>query len=761
MEIVAGTVHRVTYQNAQNGYCVIKLKPSEESQKGLFDKETDRDSTVTVTGSLAMLKPGDEVELTGEWKRHPKHGAFLDVTEFHTRSPTTSTGLKNFLASDHFKGIGPVLADKLVETFGDELVTMIENAPERLREVKGITKAKAAAIVRDWHATKARREETIALQGWGISLNLSQKIIDHYQGAAVARVKENPYQLALEIWGVGFQRADEIARGVGFGIDHPYRVRSGVRHALVQAVDDGHMYLPRTELIAISKQLLGVGEVAVEREIDGLIKDAELVVDKTVAEDAVYLKSYYQQEKELAEGLIGLAQDTELRTQNSGSRKNKNQLPELIEKYEHQHKIQLAAEQKQVVRTAIMHPVTILTGGPGTGKSTTIRAVVELFRIVSLEHIDPQGLGAATEQSKQARVVLTAPTGRAAKRMGELGGMRAFTLHRLLKLKPGEPAEYDETNPLPYDLIVVDEVSMLDTFLAHQLVKAIRPGAHLLLVGDADQLPSVQAGNVLADLIGSKRFPTVELKTIFRQAQKSAIVQNAHRIRKGQFPSLPPHPTDFYLFEKDSIEDAAGEIVQLVTERIPAKFKFDPQEDVQVLAPLYKTAAGVSELNRRLQETLNPPKPGRGEVKLGWQTLREGDRVMQLKNNYDKEVFNGDIGKIVDVQHRSGDKGDEMRVRFPEQDGGRVVTYEGDAVRELTLAYATSVHKSQGSEYPVVVMPILTSHYIMLQRNLLYTAITRAKKLVVLVGSKRALFIALGNDKPQLRYTGLRQRLAL
>jgi len=378
-----------------------------------------------------------------------------------------------------------------------------------------------------------------------------------------------------------------------------------------------------------------------------------------------------------------------------------------------------------------LSPITILTGGPGTGKSTTVNSIVSLA------------------QKQNLRIALAAPTGRAAKRLEEITKSHAYTIHRLLKLTPGEIAYYNQNNYLPFDVVVIDEVSMLDTFLALFVLRAIEPGTHLLLVGDSDQLPSVQAGNVLADLINSNKFPVIKLNTIFRQAQQSAIIRNAHKIREGEFPELPKHPTDFYFFSTETPEEALETVVDLVTKRIPKEFKFNPLSDIQVMAPLYKTAAGVNAINQRIQAVLNPASYKKNEVKYGMQILREGDRIMQLKNDYDKEVYNGDIGSIIGVEVG---KNTIVTVAFSDS---RSVTFQDEEIKELTLAYAVSVHKSQGSEFPVVVMPVLTSHYIMLQRNLLYTGVTRAKKLVILVGQKRAIFIALKNDKPQKRYSGL------
>lgn len=740
MEKVSGVVHRITYQNQQNGYCVLKMKSLEENRRKVSGVGSgSRENLITITGSLLMLAKGDQVDFLGEWKNHSKYGTYLEVEKFHVHSPTTESGLKKFLATRHFKGIGPKLAEKLIERFGQNLPEIIENYPDKLSKIKGITKQKAQEIHRAWNETKIRREEQIYLQGLGLSPNLSQKVIEQYQGAAVQKVRENPYQLAQDIWGVGFTRADEIGQQIGFEIDHPFRMQSGISHALIQALEQGHLYLPKNELVSRAQKLLVVKQEQLVEQINKMLQDQRLIIDQLVGNEAVYLNTYHQLESELAQRLKNLSG---IKPDESGlNNLRKINLVDELEDLGKEENFSLGIEQKKAIKMALIQPVSILTGGPGTGKSTTIKTLAKIL------------------DNSNKKFALAAPTGRAAKRITELTGFPAYTLHRLLKLQPGEIAYYNENNPLDYDVVVVDECSMLDVILAHHLVSALSPGTHLLLVGDADQLPSVQAGNVLADLISSGSFPMIELKTIFRQAQESAIILNAHRIKKGFFPKFLSHPTDFYLFPEDDLEQAGQLIVDLVAERIPRQFGFNSKNDIQVLAPLYKTKAGVSELNKNLQEMLNPPMSSKNELKFGFQTFREGDRVMQLSNNYEKEVFNGEVGKIVEIKKTQ--KGYEVLVRFNNSTSlsGCIVSYQTDDLKELTLAYAVSVHKSQGSEYPVVVMPILTSHYIMLQRNLLYTAVTRAKELVVLVGSKKALYIALKNDQPQLRYSGLKQRL--
>ncbi len=792
MEKVSGVVHRVTYKNDSNGYAILKIVPSRDSEKKLFDIESDPNQTITVTGNIAMLKKGEEVDFLGEWKNHPKYGTFLDVKQFHVDTPTSIEGLKRFLATDYFKGIGDKTAQTLIEKFGEKLPETIENSPTKLASIKGITKEKAQNIHESWMKAKNIRDEMIALQGIGLSTSTAQKVITAYPGEGVKKIRENPYQLAQDIWGVGFVKADEIARTMGFEVTHPFRIRAGIRFTLYKAIDNGHMYLPYSELVDSAMKILGVNKPQIETQLKEMIDSEELISTPMSNYKAIYLAKYYEVEKELARRLSELSTgETEIASpdadvpkdvssviakqsrsdllwrsndnrdyrvenlrfppRNDGQSGDKESAPSSrattwrgdldlskdLEEIEKERGFSLDPKQGEAVKMVFNNKVSVLTGGPGTGKSTTIDTIVRIAQKHSLS------------------VALTAPTGRAAKRMEEVSSYPAYTIHRLLRLQPGEIAAYNEDNPLLYDVIIVDEASMLDSFLALHLLKAIKPGAHLLLVGDADQLPSVQAGNVLHDIIESGRFPVISLDVIFRQAKESAIIQNAHKIKNGVFPQLLPHPTDFYLFEIEDLEDVANEIVSLVTDRLPKQFKLDAKKDIQVMAPLYKTKSGVTELNKLIQAQLNPKSHKKNEVKYGFTVFREGDRVMQLRNNYEKDVYNGDVGIIVGIE-----SGDNIRllVEFPDKPAPK--EYKDDQVRELTLAYAVSVHKSQGSEYPAVVMPITTSHYIMLQRNLLYTAVTRAKKLVVLVGSKRAIHIALNNDKPQKRYSGLARQIA-
>lgn len=725
--MLMGRVKRITFRSSESGYSVLKVLPlSEKAKEGILVEEKEADRLVTVVGVLPRLEVGDEVEFSGEWGHHPKYGRNFKVSGYEVVIPTTPEGIKRFLASNHIKGVGKVLAERIVEEFKDEVVRVLSEEPQQLVKIKGITLSKAKEIGRQWEKAAMVRRQMIALQGLGLTSSLAAKIIQTYGRGAVRKVKENPYRLAADIWGVGFKRADEIAGRMGITRFDPRRVRSGITYALTKAWEEGHLYLPHDELVEKAVQLLGVTPKQVGVQIEVLINTGALLREG----EAIYLKFNYRLESDLADQikLIGSSKLDNSRLKRFGpGRLSEQDWEKLFVWVAQRQGFELNEGQRQAVRTALTTPLSILTGGPGTGKSTTVRALVEIA------------------QSNNIRLMLTSPTGRAAKRLSELTGKEAFTIHRLLKWRPGSAAGYNRTNPLPVDLLVVDEASMLDALLAKKLFEAVRPGTHVLLVGDVDQLPSVQAGNVLRDLIESNTVAVVKLTEIFRQARESAIVRNAHRINRGLSLEFPPHPTDFYFFSVEKIEDVRSCILDLVSRRIPREFGFDPLEEVQVLSPMYKTAAGVAQLNRDLQQILNPSSLVEGKTRR----LGVGDKVLQLVNNYEKEVFNGEIGRVV------AGKQQKLRVRFEE----REVEYKGSQLDQLTLAYAISVHKAQGSEYPVVVMPLVTAHYIMLQRNLLYTAVTRAKKLVVLVGSKRALYMALKNDQPTQRYSKLKQRL--
>ncbi|MGD2207096.1 MAG: ATP-dependent RecD-like DNA helicase [Anaerolineae bacterium] len=730
-EVLVGTVERITYYNEENGYTVAQLVPE------------GRAYTVTVVGSLLEVSPGENLRLHGQWISHPRYGRQFQVERYSTVLPATAAGIEKYLGSGLIKGIGPVTARRIVRRFKLDTLRVIEEEPGRLREVLGIGKKRAASIERAWEEQKAIKEVMIFLQSHNVSTGHAVKIFKTYGDDSIPVVQADPYRLARDIHGIGFLTADKIARELGLAHDSPQRVQAGISYTLSQMADDGHVYAPQGELIHESTRILDVPANLVDEGIDTLAAEKELRVeypipnpqypnDQILREDrAVYLPPFYF-------GEIGVANRLRTLLNVDKSRLAFYRDADLDRVFDHlaeRDGLRLNEGQRAGVQAALTHKVTVLTGGPGTGKTTAMRTVIRLL------------------EAKGHRYALAAPTGRAAKRLAEATGREAKTIHRLLEFKPqkGFTFQRNEENPLEADLVIVDEASMLDLLLTNHLLKAVHPESHLLLVGDVDQLPSVGAGNVLHDVIESGVAAVVRLAEIFRQAAGSFIVVNAHRINQGSMPLFPKNATDFFLFPSDDAEQAADLVVDIVQNRIPRTFGLDPMDDVQVLSPLHRGAAGVGELNRRLQAALNPPGPGKPEHRRGGSLYRLGDRVMQIRNNYDKEVFNGDMGRIVALDPVN----QALAVCIDE----RLVEYEFSELDEVIHAYAVSVHKSQGSEYRAVVAPVLTAHYVMLQRNLLYTAVTRARELVVLVGQRRAVAIAVRNNKIMDRHTALDARL--
>lgn len=738
MEQISGSVERVTFYNPENGYTVLRLRPEGRRVAGL-----DREGLLTVTGNLPELNSGEYLRLSGRWVNHPRHGMQFQVEICEQSLPATVAGIRRYLGSGLIKGIGPKLADRIVACFGLLTLEVIEKQPERLSEVPDIGPVRMRLIAAAWQEQKQVKEIMLFLHSYGVTTNLAVKIYKQYGEQALEIVRSDPYRLARDIHGVGFKTADKIARAMGLPLDHPSRIEAGVIYLLNQQTDDGHVYYPDDELTNQAVELLGVERgllpPAMERlAAQGRIRrdslpypdvQAHPVQGQMVRENqdsynqaAVYLTPLYLGEVSLSERLLALARVWPSRL---------SDLPPAFAAID----AQLSVEQQAAVKTALGNPLSILTGGPGTGKTTTIRALITAL------------------ESAQKRYALASPTGRAAKRMSQATGRPASTIHRLLGYSPGEGFKFNQENPLPVDLLVVDEASMLDLMLANQLLKALSPGTHLLLVGDVDQLPSVGAGDVLRDVIKSQIAPVTRLSVIFRQAATSFIITNAHRINQGEVPVFPssPETVDFFLFPAEAAEEAASWVQDVVCNRIPKKFGFHPRDEIQVLAPMYRGPAGVHALNTCLQEALNPPAIMKAEKTLYGVTFRVGDKLMQTQNNYDKEVFNGDIGylfAINPVEHT-------LQIDFDK----RLVSYDWSEADQLVQAYAISVHKAQGSEFPVVVIPLVTQHYLMLQRNLLYTAVTRARKLCVLVGSKRAIGMAVKNNKVAERYTALDYRL--
>jgi exodeoxyribonuclease V alpha subunit len=725
-------LERITYANEETGYTVARVSARGSGAELL-----------TIVGNLLGAQPGESLRLHGRWKSHPQYGRQFEVANYTTVLPATLQGIRRYLGSGLIKGIGPKMAERIVTYFELDTLRVIEEEPERLLEVPGLGPKRTAKISAAWEEQKAIKEVMVFLQGVGVSTSLAVRIYKTYQDSSIAVVKNAPYRLASEVWGIGFKTADKIAQSLGIPPDSPERIKAGVQYTLSEASDEGHCYLPQESLIADAAQILSVDSPLIEPALDTLIAEGGVMCERltqrnahdpedNAAVNAIYLLPFYRAEVSLANGLLrllGAPSDRLSAFQTVDWDKALGWLSE-------QTGATLAPEQVEAVQLALTRKVAILTGGPGCGKSFTVRSIVALAR------------------AKKAKIILAAPTGRAAKRLEELAGMEASTLHRLLQLRPGGDAAFDRDHPLDADLVVVDEASMLDVLLANTLVKAIAPGSHLLFVGDVDQLPSVGAGEVLRDALESDAIPSVRLTHIFRQAQQSGVVTNAHRINAGQAPHTKDL-SDFFLFAEEDAERVAELSVEIVANRIPKRFGLDARREVQVLCPMHRGAAGAGVLNERLQEALTPAREGLPERRYGGRVYRVGDKVTQLRNNYDKQVFNGSVGVVTAISLEE----QQVRVRMDDQDEGEEMAYAFDELDELTHAYAISIHRSQGSEYPCVVIPLTTTAWQMLQRNLLYTAVTRAKRLVVLVGSRRALWKAVQTVGAGRRYTALAQRL--
>jgi exodeoxyribonuclease V alpha subunit len=709
-ESLEGTIDRIVFVNEENQYTVAALLPEGRG----------RTEPVTIVGNLAALQVGESVRAQGHWTTHKQFGRQFVVERFESVLPRTVVGIRKYLGSGLVKGIGQTFADRIVAHFGDETLTVIDQFSARLREVPGIGPERARRIKEAWTQQKAVRDIMIFLQGHGVGSAHAAKIYRQYGEAAIVTVKENPYRLAKDITGIGFRTADGIASKLGIARDSVHRVKAGVVHVLAEAMDDGHCCLPRALLAPAAAELLGVELKPVEDAIELLAVATDVVLDG----EWVYLAGLHRAERAVADKLLALrAQKVELPALD---------LDKALAWVQQKAGIALAPAQEQAVRLALTSKVLVITGGPGVGKTTIVNSIVQILR------------------AKNAQVLLAAPTGRAAKRMSEATGVLALTVHRLLRYDPHAGGfSLNERHPLKGDLLVVDEASMLDVPLAHHLLRAVPGSASVVFVGDVDQLPSVGPGNFLRDLIESGAVPVVRLTEIYRQARDSFIITNAHRVNQGQLPVLDAQAgSDFFYVEETEPAAALATIQKLVAERVPKRFGFDPLRDIQVLTPMHKGVCGAENLNRALAAALNPTGP---HVQRFGRTLRVGDRVMQIRNNYDKDVFNGDLGRVQRL--------DLVDQQLIVELDGREVAYEFDELDELVPAYAISVHKSQGNEYPCVVVPVLTQHYVLLQRNLLYTAITRGKKLVVVVGSKKALAIAVNNDKTAARYSRLRDRL--
>lgn len=716
VESLSGLVERVTFFNEETGFAVLKVQV--RGQREL----------VTVVGSAASVNPGEWLVAEGGWRQDREFGRQFQATLLRSSAPTSREGIERYLGSGMIKGIGPVYAGKLVARFGDRVFDIIEQESARLEEIEGIGPERRKRIKAAWQEQKTVREIMVFLHSQGVSTSRAVRIYRTYGESAVETVRADPYALARDIHGIGFKTADQIAQKLGIPPESVLRARAGLRHVLLEGQTRGHAALPQELLLEEAVKLLGVTEAITRRALEESTGSGEVIVESVEGELLVFTPSLKRAEETIAQRLKALA----------GGRPAYPSID--VEKAlawcEQRTGKRLATRQREALGLAASQRLLVITGGPGVGKTTLLQSILMVLT------------------AKGVEVQLCAPTGRAAKRLSEATGLPAKTIHRLLEVQPGSGSFLRrENHPLEGNLVVVDECSMVDTMLMSQLLRALPPDGSLVLVGDVDQLPSVGPGTVLQDIIASGVAPVVRLTEIFRQAATSQIISAAHRINEGQMPEAPApgEASDFYLVERDAPDRTAETLVQLVKERVPSRFGLDPIRDVQVLCPMHRGSLGIRELNQRLQNELNPLRPETGVVeKFGWQ-FRVGDKVIQTENDYDKDVFNGDIGQIRAIDGEE----QEVKVRFDE----REVIYSYGELDELALAYAITIHKSQGSEFPSVIVPLAMQHYMLLQRNLLYTAVTRGKRLVVLVGQRKAVAVAVRNNTAERRYSGLLSRL--
>jgi exodeoxyribonuclease V alpha subunit len=721
---LTGQIERITYSNEENGFTIARVKVP------------GRRDLVTVVGNLMSPMPGEIIKMQGEWTTHPKYGEQFKLARYKTSVPATVYGIQKYLGSGLIKGIGPVMAGRIVKKYGKNSLDIIENKIEKLAKVDGIGKKRIEMIRTAWDEQREIRDVMLFLQTHGVSSGYATKIFRQYGNQSIAVVQENPYRLAADIFGIGFVIADRIAEKLGFSKDSALRAEAGIQYVLHQMADEGNVYYPYDLLLEKCREILQIDREVIAKALGSIVVDKKIIIedlnDKIEGfrenNKAVYLEKYYVCETRIAFRLKTLI----------GAPKSFRDidLERAVEWVQKQLSITLAEKQLEALRCSVENKVVVITGGPGTGKTTIINAVIKIFSRLKL------------------KIMLAAPTGRAAKRMSETTGYEARTIHRLLEFSFQKGGfQKNEKKPLDCDLLIVDEASMIDTVLMHHMLKAVPPRTTFILVGDVNQLPSVGAGAILNDIIESGSVSVVKLNEIFRQAKGSRIIVNAHKINSGIIPSFktsaPSGSTnDFYFIQQEDPEKVLEIILELTSDRIPRRFNFDPVDDIQVLTPMHRGVVGAGNLNEKLQGTLNP---GENIIIRGDRGFRVNDKVMQIRNNYDKEVFNGDIGKIAKII------ADEQSLVISFD--GREVVYEFADLDEIVLAYAVSVHKSQGSEFPAVIIPILIQHYMLLQRNLIYTAVTRGRSLVVMVGTKKALAIGINNNKTQKRYTYLKHRL--
>lgn len=712
MEELHGFLESIVYSQPENGFTVARLKVPKQKE------------LVTIVGVLPGVQPGETLRCQGSWKHHPQHGKQFEVASFEWKSPEDAVGIQKYLESGMVRGIGPIYAERIVKQFGTKTLEVIEHSPERLAEIPGIGEKRIEKIVQSWNEQRQIRTVMIFLRGHGVSPAYAQKIFKKYGEQSIQIVQENPYRLAKEIQGIGFKSADLIAEALGLEKQAPARLEAGLEHTLWMLAGEGHSCFPTAGLKTRAAEMLEVEETLLDAPLAMLAKSGLLVVE----DETVWTKIFYSCEVGIAREMARLAyHPARLRTIDQ---------ERALTWVEELQRIQLAPEQREAVKAGVSQKLAIITGGPGTGKSTITKAILAIT-----EKLSP-------------KIWLAAPTGRAAKRMAEICRRKTFTIHSMLEMDfTSGGFKRGKQNPLECDLLVVDEASMIDTMLLYSLLKAVPSHARLLLIGDVDQLPSVGAGSVLKDLIDSGRLPVHRLKQIFRQAAHSRIIVNAHRIQEGQFPELSNGAeSDFLFINCEDPAEIVAKIVRLVKEELPATHKLHPLEEIQVLSPMKRGPIGIEQLNQHLQKALNPAASlGKGSSRMG-QTFYVGDKVMQIRNNYQKEVYNGDIGRVLCIDSVEG----FLVVRFDEKE----VEYDLHELDELVLAYAVSVHKYQGSECPCIVMPIHTSHYKLLKKNLLYTAVTRGKRRVILIGSKRAVALAIKSESgEELRQTGLKSFL--
>jgi len=729
--VIEGVIEDIIYTNDSNGYTVCEL---------LCDKER-----FTAVGYMPFINVGETIRASGRWVSHPDYGDQFRVEIYEKVMPQTSEAIEKYLASGIVKGVGPATAAKIVERFGEKTLEIIEKTPQRLAEIKGISPAKAEAIASALNEQRGLREIVMFLQEYGISPSVCVKIYRAYAHNAIQVIKENPYSLCDDIFGIGFKTADRIAMKLGIDPVSKFRIKSGIKYILSHAASNGHTYIPENILREKAAELLGVGDVDIEDALISLIFDRAAVSEKGKDANNIYLSSFYNAELGVCKRLIALSQ-TRFELDDAAFR-------DKLEKHQQDEGIELAQRQVEAIREAMINGVLVITGGPGTGKTTIIKAIIKLL----------MGDG--------FKVALAAPTGRAAKRMTETAGFEAKTIHRLLEIGYASLEENElffqrnENNPIDADVIIIDEMSMVDILLMNHLLKAVRPGTRLILVGDVDQLPSVGPGCVLEDIIRSNVVKTVRLTEIFRQAEESMIIVNAHRINRGEMPVLENTNKDFFLVPRLGLDNIVNTVVDLCSRRLPDAYGIDPMKDIQVLSPCKKGPAGIINLNIELQKVLNPPGRRKAEKESRGYVFREGDRVMQVKNNYSLRweklddrlvdglgVFNGDVGMLTRID-------EEARMLEVLFDDDRVVEYDFSILDEIEPAFAITVHKSQGSEFPVVVMPVFQGPPLLMTRNILYTAVTRARNMVILVGDEYSLKKMVENEREALRYTGLLDKL--